>query len=83
MMHSSGNCERADEYQFTGENRSLFLTGTSTGNCRHYAGYGSYLSVAGRLFRPASTAPAITFTDLTQVVWGTLTLIGGEGRRHH
>jgi len=68
-----------DESQFTGEIVRSFLAGTSTWqSVATTPAADPYLSVDGGAFFALLNANGDYVTDLTQVVWGTLTLIGGE-----
>jgi uncharacterized protein (TIGR03437 family) len=76
---ASGIANVTDESQFTGEIVRSFLAGTST-----WQSVGTtpatdlYLSVDGGAFFALLNSTGSYVTDLTQVIWGTLTLIGGE-----
>lgn len=68
-----------DETQYTGEIVRSFLDGTSTWETVGTTpATDPYLSVDGGAFFALLNSKGAYVTDLTQVVWGTLTLIGGE-----
>jgi uncharacterized protein (TIGR03437 family) len=76
---AAGIANVTDESQFTGEIVRSFLAGKST-----WQSVGTtpatdpYLSVDGGAFFALLNTNGDYVTDLTQVIWGTLTLIGGE-----
>jgi uncharacterized protein (TIGR03437 family) len=76
---AQGIANVTDEYQFTGEIVRSFLAGTSTWQTvATTPATDPYLSVDGGAFFALLNGTGNYVTDLTQVVWGTLTLIGGE-----